>query len=284
MFTFAFSLLAVRLVAECRRACELDVVTHGTEYDSIQAIKERSNVWRELKRVTEILTANDVSLFLRAGTWLAARRQAGYTPFDRDNDFAVLDSDIPRLKALTLPPPYKIVWKSSDTLFRLEPFVEGWPLVDGVVYKTNSTYGTMQDVSSSMKHLNIKFDLLDFQRFEELPFYTGFLRAPANSERYLKQMYGDDCLHVQVNKCARDAGFLFKTNPEKCLRPVYRGALDHPHMIHYKFVKGKVAKGKVVKGKATECIGVTVVKANGAIEAATYESIPVTITNWREGN
>lgn len=64
---FAFSLLAVRLVAECRRACELDDVTHGTEYDSIQAIKERSNVWRELKRVTESLAANDVSLFLRGG-------------------------------------------------------------------------------------------------------------------------------------------------------------------------------------------------------------------------
>ena len=41
MFTFAFSLLTARLVAECRRACELDDVTHGTEFESIQAIKER---------------------------------------------------------------------------------------------------------------------------------------------------------------------------------------------------------------------------------------------------
>ena len=250
---FAFSLLAVRLVAECRRACELDDVTHGTEYDSIQAIKERSNVWRELKRVTESLAANDVSLFLRGGTWLAARRQAGYTPFDRDNDFAVLDSDVPRLKALTLPSPYRIVWKSSDTRFRLEPFVEGWPVVDGVVYKTNSTYGTVEDVSSAMKRLNIKFDLLDFQRFEELPFYDGFLRAPANSERYLKQMYGDDCLRVQVNKCARDAGSLFKKDPAKCSWPPYRGALDHPHMIHYKFVKGKVFKNSTSAWTAGNC-------------------------------
>jgi hypothetical protein len=253
MFTFAFSLLAVRLVAECRRACELDDVTHGTEYDSIQAIKERSNVWRELKRVTESLAANDVSLFLRAGTWLAARRQAGYTPFDRDNDFAVLDSDVPRLKALTLPSPYRVVWKSSDTLFHLEPFVEGWPVVDGVVYKTNSNYGTVKDVSSSMKYLNIEYDLLDFQRFEELPFYDGFLRAPANSERYLKQMYGDDCLRVQVNKCARDAGSLFKKDPAKCSWPLYRGALDHPHMIHYKFVKGKVFKNSTSAWTAGNC-------------------------------
>ena len=69
-------------------------MTHGTEYDSIRVIKERSNVWRELKRVTESMAANNVSLFLRAGTWLAARRQAGYNPFDRDNDFVVLDSDV----------------------------------------------------------------------------------------------------------------------------------------------------------------------------------------------
>jgi len=246
-FTFVFLLLTVRLVAESRRAYELEDVNHGSEYDSIRAIKERSNVWRELKRVAESMAANNVSLFLRAGTWLAAYRQAGYTPFDRDNDFAVLDSDVPRLKALTLPSPYRIVWKSSDTLFHLEPFVEGWPLVDGVVYKTNSTYATVKDVSSSMKYLNIEFDFLDFQRFEELPFYDGFLRAPANSELYLKRLYGDDCLRVQVNKCARDVGSLFKTDPKKCSWPVYRGALDHPHMIHYKFVRGKVFRN------ATEC-------------------------------
>ena len=88
--------------------------------------------------MTERFAANDVSLFLRAGTSLAARGQAGYTPFDRDNDFAVLESDVPRLKALTLPSPYRVVWKSSNTLFHLEPFVEGWPVVDRVVYKTNS--------------------------------------------------------------------------------------------------------------------------------------------------
>ncbi len=94
--------------------------------------------------------------------------------------------------------------------------MEGWPVVDGVAYKTNSTYGTVRDVSSSMKYLNSEFDLLDFQHFEELPFYDGFLRALAKSERYLKQMYGDDCLRVQVNKCARDAGSLFKKDPAKC--------------------------------------------------------------------
>ena len=121
--------------------------------------------------------------------------------------------------------------------------MEGWPVVDGVAYKTNSTYGTVRDVSSSMKYLNSEFDLLDFQHFEELPFYDGFLRALAKSERYLKQMYGDDCLRVQVNKCARDAGSLFKKS-----WTLYRGALEHPHMIHYKFVRGKIFKN------ATECM------------------------------
>ena len=98
-----------------------------------------------------------------------------------------------------------------------------------------------------MKYLYIEFDLLEVQCFEGLPIYDGFLRAPANSERNLKQMYCDDCLRVPVNKCARDAGSLFKTNPKKCSWPVYRGALDHPHTIHYKFVKGKVFRN------ATEC-------------------------------
>ena len=77
----------------------------------------------------------------------------------------MFNSDVPRLKALTPAFPYSFVCKSSNALFHLEPFVEGLPVVDGVVYKTNSTYGTVEDVSSPiMQDFYIEFDLSNVSR------------------------------------------------------------------------------------------------------------------------
>ena len=50
----------------------------------IQATRERSVVWRELKLISEYIASTNVTIYLRAGTWLAAYRQSGYSPFDRD--------------------------------------------------------------------------------------------------------------------------------------------------------------------------------------------------------
>ena len=210
------------------------VLNEAGKKAELRATKERTTVWRELKRVTEQLIAHNVTIYVRAGTWLAAYRQAGYTPFDRDNDFGILDSDVPRAKNLPrlLPFPYKFVW--SPGKFHLEPFVEGWPLMDGIIYQTNQSEQVAYDRKIAA------FALKDLINFEELKFYDGFLRAPANSPKYLKQMYGSQCLEVQINKCARDKGDMFLTNPKKCNFPCYRGALDFPHMVRVNFRRGEI--------------------------------------------
>ena len=101
-------------------------------------------------------------------------------------DFGILDSDVARAKALQLPEPYKI--SRTPGSFRVEPFVEDLPLMDGVIYDTNSTQAVAYD--RSWKTKVVAFDLQDLRNFEELKFYDGALRAPANSEKYLKHMYG----------------------------------------------------------------------------------------------
>lgn len=203
-----------------------------------RATEERTIVWRELKRVTEYIAAQEVTIFLRAGTWLAAYRQAGYSPFDRDNDFSILDSDVPRAKQLLrrLPSPYRMVWKPGS--FLIEPFVEGWPLMDGAILETNLSEQVVYD--RSWKPEVVAYDLADVQNYEELNFYDGILRAPANSPRYLRHTYGADCLDVQVNKCARNKGSLFLTDPKKCNFPCYRGALDFPHKLYHNFTRGEI--------------------------------------------
>jgi len=205
----------------------------------IRSAKERTIVWHELKRITQFFAENDLRVFVRAGTWLSAYRQAGYTPFDRDNDFGILDSDVPSLKALRLPDPYTVVWL-SETSWRIQPFVEGWPLMDCVVYTTNVSEQVAIDGSWGKKK-RVALDLLDLQFFDELEFYDGVLRAPANSTKYLKHMYGTNCLEVQVNKCARGEGSLYKTNPKKCNSACYSGALDFPHIMqHPNFTRGAI--------------------------------------------
>ena len=169
---------------------------------------------------------------------MAAYRQAGYTPFDRDNDFAVLDSDVHRLKTLQLPTPYKFVWKPNT--FRLEPLVEGWPLMDGVIYESNLSASVAYDRVSKSMITEVVFDLKDMQHYQELNFYDGKLRAPANALTYLKRMYGDDCLEVQVNKCARQKGTLFLSHPKQCNYPCYRGALDFPHITRENIKRGEI--------------------------------------------
>ena len=203
---------------------------------AVRAIRERSIVWRKLKKVTECIAQHNVSLFLRAGTWLAAYRQQGYTPFDRDNDFAILDSDVLRFKQIQLPAPFKMVFNEPHTHFQIVPRVQGWPLVDGVVYQTNNRAQDVVDVSRAER---FSFAVGDMTNFEELPFYDGFLRAPANSATYLLHRYGDDCLTKQINKCAKHVGSLFKNDSLQCYWPPYRGALDFPHITHQP-VRGKI--------------------------------------------
>ena len=145
----------------------------------------------------------------------------------------ILDSDVPRAKTVATVSlqncmALRIKFLSFGTI------AEGWPLMDGVVYKTNVSEQLVYDTVGK-----VTFDMEDVMNFEELRFYDGVLRAPANSSRYLKARYGSDCLQVQRNKCNKK-GNLFRNGPMKCNGAAYRGALDFPYEIRRNIVRGEI--------------------------------------------
>jgi hypothetical protein len=144
----------------------------------IDAAKARREVWRALQPVLAELKRQGVPIFLRAGTWLAAMRNHGYTPFDYDNDFAILDIHEDKLRRAKLPKPF--TFKISPGTFQVIPFVAGWPLMDGVMYETHAT--TVVDISRPER---FTFALNDVLNLVDVPFYDGSIPGIRNASGYL---------------------------------------------------------------------------------------------------
>jgi hypothetical protein len=200
----------------------------------IDAARARREVWGALEPVLAALRRQGVPIFLRAGTWLAAIRNRGYTPFDYDNDFAILDTHEDKLRRAKLPKPFTFkITAGKPGKFQVIPFVAGWPLMDGVMYETHAKNDTVVDISRP-ERFTFAFD--DVLNLVDLPFYDGIIPGIRNASGYLTTRYGEDCLTVQLNKCAKWLGELFLEDADKCKWPLYKGGVDYPYMTRAPYI------------------------------------------------
>ena len=203
----------------------------------IDAAKARRKMWDALQQVLAALKHQGVPIFLRAGTWLAAMRNHGWPPFDYDNDFAILDIHEDKLRRAKLPKPFTLKVTGGKPgkfgKFKLSPSVAGWPLMDGVMYITNATNDTVVDISRPER---FTFAFSDVLNLVDVLFYDGTIPGIRNASGYLKTRYGEQCLTLQLNKCAKGLGELFLKNADKCNWALYKGSVDYPYMIRAPYI------------------------------------------------
>eukprot|EP00658_Telonema_sp_P-2_P068441 TRINITY_DN5736_c0_g1_i8.p1 TRINITY_DN5736_c0_g1~~TRINITY_DN5736_c0_g1_i8.p1 ORF type:complete len:218 (-),score=39.55 TRINITY_DN5736_c0_g1_i8:287-940(-) len=61
-----------------------------------------------------------------------------------------------------------------------------------------------------------------------------------NADKYLKEMYGSNCMDVQMNKCARGKGDVYlKKGGEmsRCKNPLYTGGFDYPYKVRAPWIR-----------------------------------------------
>eukprot|EP00658_Telonema_sp_P-2_P068438 TRINITY_DN5736_c0_g1_i2.p1 TRINITY_DN5736_c0_g1~~TRINITY_DN5736_c0_g1_i2.p1 ORF type:complete len:407 (-),score=97.98 TRINITY_DN5736_c0_g1_i2:77-1297(-) len=128
--------------------------------------------------------------------------------------------------------------------------------MDGIVYLTEpekgvavAAYPERWTYDQAYRHA-----LQDVIHLEEVPFYNGSLPVMRNADKYLKEMYGSNCMDVQINKCARGKGDVYlKRGGEasRCTYALYAGGFDYPYKVRVPWIRaGELAPLGSTKGDA----------------------------------
>jgi len=177
-----------------------------------------------------------VRAFPRNGMLLAAVREHGFMPFEHDSDFLVLEEDMEKLKTADLSPFYM---SGND----LKPDFDGWPLLSFKVAKTEDCgvpftpnadgLDKIWSENSGAEESTYCIPRATFDAVEEVPFYCGTIKVFGGYDGYLTHLYGSNWKSTAYNKCSKDGGELYKTNPDHCTMGCYHwGSMDgrdYPH-------------------------------------------------------
>jgi len=215
------------------RAYATDVV------NQTDAARLRSVRYELMQQVLEILQVqNCTALFAQKGLSLAAIRNRGFTPFDMDPDFAILEQHLPALRQVQWPAPFGITF-STKNLVEIMKYSEMtftmftiWTDTERVM--TGYAYPTEPENNSSVIYLagnpggvpkatalpKWTFDVVD------VPFYCGSIPVPRGVEVILGLEYGDDWASLQLNKCSVKSP---TRNKHQCRTVDYSGARHWPY-------------------------------------------------------
>lgn len=169
-------------------------------------------VYALTEQFDKIASKAGLSYWATAGTLLGQKRHKGMIPWDDDGDFVIRLSDLPKLHALTddlraagilLYQGPLGLWKLAYTdEKRIELFATNESAALDILTNEQIKDGTWVPTSGLYRDLYPNEIFLDeeINNLERAAFGPNGLTVPVpkNPERFLKSVYGDDCLEYGV--------------------------------------------------------------------------------------
>ena len=173
---------------------------------TITISKSDNDIFSQLKFILrewiKLADKNNIKWFCTAGTLLGVIRDKGFIHYDNDVDLAVFIEDyntILNLKSDTCV--VSIGEQGFQMCLKDKPF----PFIDLWIYAKNPTNSDELILAAPylnnrplyLAHIiwpNDKYQICDTLDIKQLLFEDIIVNVPANSEKNLKQLYGDDCL------------------------------------------------------------------------------------------
>ena len=164
-----------------------------------------------LKAFDQMCSTNDITYFVIGGTLLGAVVYKGWIPWDGDIDIEILQSDWNKLNVLLKNGLPNSMWLQTEETDNNYKSWKAW-FVMGKIRDLNSCYLNCQDGTKFhngfMIDLNLFYvennkvimpdnDKVDYMEYEDVfplkrvPFDDIMVNIPYNSEKYLKNNYGN---------------------------------------------------------------------------------------------
>jgi len=157
-----------------------------------------------LREWIRLADEHNIDWFCNGGTLLGAIRDKGLIHYDNDLDLVVFLKDFHKIKNMTCGANFEIDYCEQgfqlhfkDKMF---PFIDLWveapnpnditKIIIAAPIKDNGTptYG------ANFIWPNDNYNIKDVTTFVKVPFEDLVVNVPKHSKRYLRKMYGDDCL------------------------------------------------------------------------------------------
>ena len=171
------------------------------KYDNVKYFKTSLNHRQQfltrdiLKVCTDILTKNNITFFMTAGTLLGSYMHHGMIPWGDDLDLFLPVSEKARIYIvlLKLQPKYRVVkeyprWKFfSNESTEFKRYGWAWPFIDLIFYADYGGYiQEIDELNREKIEKSYVFPLI------KRPYWDLLLPAPRNTSRYLKKRYSLD--------------------------------------------------------------------------------------------
>ncbi len=169
--------------------------------------KEQNQIAKDLKELLRewirIADKNDIGWFCNGGTLLGAIRDKGLIHYDNDLDLCVFFKDYEKIKNAVCSD--KFVINVCEQGFQLNyksktfPFIDLW-LIAPNPENNNEIILACPYINNRLTYYasrmwpNDKYLKQDVSKCKKLNFEGMMVNVPKNYKRYVKRMYGNDCL------------------------------------------------------------------------------------------
>ena len=193
--------------AECGSNVRVIQSAEDHEYrNALMVPAMRAHLLSLMKRTTEKLAANNIRYWISGGTLLGAVRHGGFIPWDDDIDICVDAADEEALlRAFDFPLGLEFnpifgykVYSSEKAAVDLHPLTCYGVFIDFFVMQPcASAYVQMFEPARSTWPHEI-WNQQCLLPIRDYAFENIAVKGPFNATRYLKRMYGDDCLRKGI--------------------------------------------------------------------------------------
>lgn len=182
-----------------------------------------------LQEWIRVAEKNNIHWFCNGGTLLGAIRDKGLIHYDNDIDLVLLAKDFSKIGQLTSDTcvidaveqgfqfhlkneafPFIDLWLVSPNPENPDEHILAGPIVNDRCYYIYNSFWP-----------NEKYATSDIMNVSKLPFENIMIHVPSNYERYIKQMYGPDCLDRYVIQEHTDNHTFVNTIPDPKTRMLF---------------------------------------------------------------
>ena len=211
--------------------------------------KEQNQIAKELKELlrewVRIAKNHNIDWFCNGGTLLGAIRDKGFIHYDNDVDLCVFFKDYNKIKNAICSDKFYI--DVCEQGFQLKYKSKQFPFIDLFLHAPNPE--NPNEIILACPYLNNrltyyaskvcpndKYDINDVSQFKKIPFEGIMVNVPQNYKKYVKRMYGNDCLTRYVIYEHTDKHMEHNNAPNSKYRMLLWNTLDKMDPILFRSV------------------------------------------------